>query len=147
MPKCWIFAGRDDHLEVGLRLGLWGFEEPSRDVQERFREYWEAMSSGDFALLQRFKPERAIALVRLKDFYYDSKTLIWPKEHEQGRAIYVWRVRFDTLYSLGRELWDEKGIDSRVPSSRYIRRIGLGLVSFEEFSRILKTIEREWFTI
>ena len=144
MPKCWVFAGRDEHLEIGLRLGVWGFEKPSEDVQEQFTRYWEEMNSGDFAVLQRFRQEKAIALVKLKDFFYDSKTLIWPREHEEGRAIYVWRVKFDVLHMLGRDLWDEKAITSRVPGSRYIRRIGLGLMSFEEFSRLLEDIEREW---
>jgi energy-coupling factor transporter ATP-binding protein EcfA2 len=101
MPSWWIAAGPPKQWEFALKMGgVWG-------VSSKIRERWEELSSGDYILFFVKKPVKGVigyGIVREK---FKDDTLFWPDEINEGRVKWPYRFKFDIVYCLPQEKWEE----------------------------------------
>jgi hypothetical protein len=101
MPSWWIAAGPPEQWVFALKMGgVWG-------VSAKIRKSWEELSSGDYILFFAEKPVKGVigyGIVREK---FKDDTPFWPDEINEGRVKWPYRFKFDIVYCLPREKWEE----------------------------------------
>jgi len=75
MPSYWTLSGTLENWMVALEKGVWG-------VGERAKGLWAKVQPGDI-----------VAFYATVEDKFESSEPLWPKEKEQSRAIWPYRIK------------------------------------------------------
>jgi hypothetical protein len=128
--RCWLFSSVDlENIRVGYERLLWGFWD--KEAGEKQKKNWRAflrtyntIKPFDFAAIQIASNGYIHAFGIIRNTFYDDQTLVWPREFEQKRVLYPWRVSFSLM------IFSEEPILTRfIKIQDYIDGYGIGEIS------------------
>lgn len=128
---------------LGLRLRGWfgGFWDREAGVKQRrnwrrFIKLYNEIKAFDTAVIQVAGTGEIHAIGVVKETFYDDQTPIWPREFDEHRVLYPWRVSFaNMLYS------DSPFTVLFVKIESYVDGYGVGELPEHEFRKILADLK------
>lgn len=130
--RWWLAVGPREHWLTAFKHGnVWGV----RDIPA-LRRAWEMLGEGDGLLFYVTTPVKGVigyGRVRAK---FEQEQPLWPREVEEGRAIWPLRFEFDVEYCLPVEEWES----GRVTHERLAPRRGFGPVDEEVAGEIVQRL-------
>lgn len=129
----WWSSGRLKNWEVAISSKVWG-------VDEDLKSLWDSVSIGDLLIFYVIKPvSGVIGIGHIVDKFVSEEPL-FPDEKEG--VIWRYRLRFEIIYVLPRDLWKRERIHVDLPSTFY--RAGLNPVDEGHFLQLLKEMISRW---
>ena len=140
----WLFSSINvENIEVAKNRLLWGFWD--REAGEKQRRNWRAfiriynkIKPFDIVVFQVARTGEIHAIGIVKETYYDDQTPIWPREREQRRILYPWKVSFCSI------IFSKKPFISHfIRIDNYVDGYGKGELPEHGFRRILSEIQKQ----
>lgn len=136
--RYYIFAGPKENWNTGIQRRVWG-------ATETIRSIWDSINLGDIAAFYVTSPiSRVIGFGRITR-KERSEELIWPREINEGRSIWTYKVYFDILHAVND--YRNEGIKPRDPRRSGITR-GINPIASDEnkqrFRELARNAESEW---
>ncbi len=131
----WLLVGSLEHWEKALEERVWG-------VNEKRKYMWDKISAGDILFFYVTRPVKGVIGVGRVLEKFEGKEPLWPREVEEGRVIWKYRVRFETVYSLPLAQWEKR----KIPLAGLKVFFSSGLNPLDDYAvrRLLEKMESEW---
>ena len=140
----WLFSSINvENIEVAKDRLLWGFWD--REAGEKQKRNWRAfirlynkLKPFDIVVFQVARTGEIHAIGIVKETYYDDQTPIWPREREQRRILYLWKVSFCSMIFSKNPF-----ISHFIRIENYVDGYGIGELPEHGFRRILSEIQKQ----
>jgi len=84
VPSYWTLSGTLENWRVALERGVWG-------VSERARGLWARVQPGDIVVF--YATRTGVIGYGVVEGKFESGEPLWPREREEGRALWPYRIR------------------------------------------------------
>ncbi len=139
--KYWILSGTAENWETALEGNIWGVRESN------LKKLWENISNGDILFFYCLSPISGIIGFGKCQAKFKQDKPLWPDEIREGRVIYPYRWRFESIYTLPKYEWNSR----RIPLGGDIKigyRAGLNRAKDSaSISLLSEKINKEWQSI
>jgi len=130
-----------ENIKIAYERLVWGFWD--REAGEKQRKNWRPfirlfnnLKPFDYIVFQIAGTGEIHGLGIIKSTYYDDQTLIWPKEIQQNKVLYPWRIELSLM------IFSEEPFQTKFISiSNYIDGYGIGEFPQHELNSLLSNIK------